>query len=328
MKVSVEQLRQTTYEATIKQGYDPDEANTIVEVLLYAQLRGNNQGVVKLIGAGMPKDPQAGTITIVRETKISALIDGAQRHGMVVMNRAVDLALEKVQTHDIALVGTRSTCTSTGSIGYYASRIAQAGYIGLVSSGTGMYVSMHGSYEPLLGTNPFAIGIPSTGKPIVFDMATSGIARFGVIEAKTAGRALPEGVAFDAEGRPTTDPAAALAGAIRPFGGYKGAALSVIVEVLTGPLVGASFVGFGDADRDWGNFVFALSPALLVDADTFRADVARMTERLKAAKRLEGVDAIMMPGERGDVIMQAALDSGSIEIEDNLWAALQKAAGG
>lgn len=327
MQISIEQLKQTTLRALAAQGYDAEESATILEVLMYAQLRGNNQGVVKLIGAGMPKSPNAGAITVIHETKLSARLDGAQNHAMIVLDQAVEMAIEKASAHDIGIVGTRNTNTSTGAIGYYAGRIAKAGYIGFVFSGSNLYVAMHGSYEPLFGTNPLAIGIPSAGKPIVFDMATSAIARFGIIEAKTAGRPIPPGVAVDADGNPTTDAAAALAGAILTFGGYKGAALSLIVEVLTGPLVGASFVGFGDPKHDCGNLALAINPALLIDADAFKADVERLTTRVKAAKRLPGVDEIFIPGERGDKLLEAALQTGSVEIDDALWAALEQAAG-
>jgi L-2-hydroxycarboxylate dehydrogenase (NAD+) len=327
MKVRINLLKETTLQALAKQGYNAQEAATILDVLMYAQLRGNNQGVVKLIGAGMPKHAQAGEIRVLHESKLSARLDGAQNQGMIVMNRAVEMAIEKAQAHDFGIVGTRNTNSSTGAIGYFASKIAQAGLIGFVFSGSNLYVAMHGSYEPLFGTNPLAIGIPSAGKPIVFDMATSAIARFGVIEAKTAGRQLPAGVAVDRSGAPTTDPTAALSGAILPFGGYKGAALSLIVETLTGPLVGAAFVGIGDYANDCGNLVMALSPALLIDADEFKANVAQMTAKVKAAKRLPNVDEIFIPGERGDQVMEAALAVGEIEIDAALWAALQGAAG-
>ncbi|MDX2141324.1 MAG: Ldh family oxidoreductase [Chloroflexota bacterium] len=327
MQITIDQLKETTLKALHAQGYNDTEAPILLDILMYAQLRGNNQGVVKLIGAGMPKSPKAGEIAIVHETKLSARLDGAQNHGMIVLNRAVDMAIDKAKAHDFGIVGTRNTNTSTGAIGYYAKRIADAGFIGLVFSGSGLWVAMHGAYEPLFGTNPLAFGIPSSGKPIVFDMATSAIARFGIIEAKTAGRAIPAGVAVDAEGNPTTDAAAALAGAILTFGGYKGAALSLIVEVLTGPLVGAAFTGFGDAASDWGNLAIAINPGLLVDTGAFYDDVARLTGRVKASKRLPGVDEIFIPGERGDQIMDEALASGSIAIDDALWAALNVAAG-
>ncbi len=325
MKVQVEELKQVTLKVLSRSGYFTDEAETILDVLMYAQLRGNNQGVVKLIGAGMPRDKACQPISIVRETKLSALLDGGRNAGMVAVNYAMKLAIQKARDHGIGIVGSNNTNTSTGAIGYYASQIAQAGFVGLVFSGSGEYMAMYGSYEPIFGTNPLAFGIPTAGKPIVFDMATAAIARFGIVEAKTAGRSIPEGVAYDNAGQLTTDPAAALGGAIRAFGGYKGAALALLVEVLTHPLVSTHPDSSGHK-TDWGNLMIALDPELLVDGDTFKERVSKLVERLKGAQKLPGVDEILIPGERGDQYLQQVMDSGSVEIEEQLWDALRNAA--
>src|SRR5579859_3745038 len=214
MKISVDQLKQTCLKALRYYGYTQEEAQTIQDVLMYAQLRGNNQGVVKLVGAGLPKDPKASTITIRKESPVLMLLDGGRNAGMVVMMRAVDVAVEKAREHGIGIVGTIGTVGSTGAIGYFARKIAEAGFIGIVGSGSPETVAMFGSYEPIFGTNPLAFGVPTQQEPVVFDMATAAIARYGVIEAQTAGRALPEGVAYDNNGNLTTDPGAALQGAI------------------------------------------------------------------------------------------------------------------
>jgi L-2-hydroxycarboxylate dehydrogenase (NAD+) len=325
MKVSVEALKQTTLAVLARGGYPPDEAQTILEVLMYAQLRGNNQGVVKLIGAGMPRHKDAQPIKTVKETKLSALLDGGNNTGMVLVKYAMELALTKAREHGFGIIGTRNSNTSTGAIGYYADTIARAGFIGFIFSGSGEYVAMHGSYQPLLGTNPLAIGIPAGDTPIVFDMATSAIARFGIVEAKTAGRSIPSDVAFDADGQPTTDPAAALGGAIRTFGGYKGAALSLIVEILTHELAGTTKTENGQK-TDWGNLIFVIDPELLTDSEGFEKRVASLIERLKASKKLAGVDEILIPGERGNRILDEITCTGMVEIEEKLWTELQKAA--
>lgn len=325
MKISLDDLKQTTLKVLARSGYPPDEAQTILDVLLYAQLRGNNQGIVKLTGVGMPRDAACTPITIIKETPLSALLDGGRNSGMVVMRQALDIALKKAGEHGIGIVGTHNTASSTGAIGYYANLAAQAGFIGLVFAGSGEFVAMHGSYEPIMGTNPLAIGIPTEGQPVVFDMATSAIARFGIVEAKTAGRSIPGDVAYDNAGNPTTDPAAALAGAIRTFGGYKGAALALMVEILTGALVGTSHDANGHK-ADWGNLIIALSTDLLVDRAAFLAQVTALVKRVKGTKKLAGVDEILVPGERGNRILDNVTRAGSIEVEDALWAALQKAA--
>ncbi|MCA0453170.1 MAG: Ldh family oxidoreductase [Chloroflexi bacterium] len=323
MQIRVDDLERVTLEVLTQSGYPQEEASVILEVLMYAQLRGNNQGVVKLIGAGMPRDKAAQPISIAKDTKLSALVNGGKNTGMVVLSYATDLAIEKAREHGVGIVGTNSTNTSTGAIGYYASRVAKQGYIGLVFAGSGEFMAMYGSYEPLFGTNPLAYGIPTSGKPIVFDMATAAIARFGIVEAKTAGRAIPEGVAYDAQGNLTTDAAAALGGAIRVFGGYKGAALALLVEVLTHPLVATSPDANG-RKTDWGNLVVAIDPELLTDSDIFEQRVSGLVERLKGANKLADVGEILIPGERGDKILEQAEKTGLVDIDDSLWTALQQ----
>jgi LDH2 family malate/lactate/ureidoglycolate dehydrogenase len=324
--VPLDTLEQTALAVLRRAGHPEADARTILDVLMYAQLRGNNQGIVKLIGAGLPFNADARPISIVRPSDLSALIDGGGHNAMVVMKVAVDSALEIARARGYAIVGTRGTNTSTGAIGYYAGRIASAGLIGLVFSGSGEYVAMHGAYQPLFGTNPLAFGVPTGGAPLVFDMATSAIARYGLVEAQTAGRSIPPDVAYDAAGQPTDDPTAALAGAIRAFGGYKGAALALIVEILTRALVGAT----RDADgskSDWGNLVMAIDPNLLAGREAFMALVDDLLARVKASRRLPGIDEILVPGERGDRLRAAALQAGEIEVEDGLWTALLTAAG-
>jgi L-2-hydroxycarboxylate dehydrogenase (NAD+) len=325
MNVQIDELKRVTLQVLARAGYPPDESETILNVLMYAQLRGNNQGIVKLIGAGMPRDKARKPIAVIKDTKLSALLDGGHNSGMVVVSHAMKIAIQKAGEHGIGIVGTNNTNSSTGAIGYYASQIAQAGYIGLVFSGSGEYMAMYGSYEPIFGTNPLAFGIPTNDKPIVFDMATAAIARFGIVEAKTAGRSIPEGVAYDKNGQITTDPAAALGGAIRAFGGYKGAALALLVEVLTHPLVSTTQDKYGHKS-DWGNLLIAIDPELLVDGDTFTERTSNLVQRLKDAQRLPGIDEILIPGERGDRFMEAVMQAGSIEVEDQLWVALQQAA--
>lgn len=328
MKISIEELKTLTHQALLKQGYTKQEASIIQGMLLYAQLRGNNQGVVKLIGKGIPKNPQAGEMKIDRETKLSALINGNHNAGAVVMKKAMTLAIAKAKKHGFGIVGTNNTNSSTGALGYWAHEIAKEGLIGFVCAGSPETVCMHGSYEPIFGTNPLAIGIPSSGNSLVLDMATAAMAYYGLIEAKTAGRKIPEGIAYDKNGKITADPAEAMDGAIRPFDkSYKGAGLSMMVEVLTGPLVAASFTGIGDTAINWGNLILVLDPEILVDKKSFMDNVEAMQKRLKTVKKLPGVKEIMLPSERGDKLTKQRLASGEIEIEDNLYKKLKEVAG-
>ncbi len=326
MKVSIEELRSVTRRAIAAQGFDAADTEIVLEIIMYAQLRGNNQNVIKLLGAGLPANRAAGEIRIVKDTKLSALIDGDWNQGMVVLTQATELAVEKAKAHGFGIVGTRRTNSATGAIGYFARRMADAGLIGFVFAGSMELVAMHGSYEAFFGTNPFAIGIPTAGAPIVFDMATAAIAYYGIVLANAEGASIPEGVAYDSEGRLTTDPAAALTGAIKAFGGYKGAALALIVEVLTRPLVGAIRNEDG-TKRDWGNLVFAIDPELLADdLDSFQAGVSDLLARVKNLKQLPGVDEILAPGERGDQYYDRVMSAGAVELDEGIWLQLQAVA--
>jgi L-2-hydroxycarboxylate dehydrogenase (NAD+) len=327
MKVKIEELIVLTKKAILNYGYDEQEAQAIERVLLYAQFRGNNQGVVKLIGPGIPKSPDAVEMEIERETKLSALINGHQNHAMVVVHRATDLAIRKAKEHGMGLVGVNHVNTSSGAIGYYAREIARQGLIGFVFAGSAERVAAAGSYEPIFGTNPLAIALPTEQEPLVLDMATAAMAYYGVIEARTAGRPLPEGIAYDSEGNLTTDPAKALTGALHTFDkSHRGSGLSMMVQALTGPLVGASFTGIGDVANNWGgHFVLAIDPELLGGLQAVRQGVSQMVKKVKATQKLPGVEDILVPGERGDRLTQQVLSEGEVEIEDNLYHELIKA---
>lgn len=327
MKVAIETLRAVTRRAIARQGYDAADTEVILEIIMYAQLRGNNQNVIKLLGDGMPANPNVGRISIAKETKLSALLDGGWNQGMVVMSQACELAIEKARAHGFGIVGTRRTNSPTGAIGYYARRIADAGLLGFVFSGSPELMAVYGSYEPFLGTNPLAIGIPTADNPIVLDMATAAIAWYGIHLANAEGKPIPDGVAYDQTGEFTTDPAQALAGAIKAFGGFKGAALALIVEILTRPLVGASR-GADGKKADWGNLIFAIDPELLAgDLAGFQAGVSDLLGRAKALRRLPGVDEIPVPGERGDKHFARVMAAGALEMDEKVWLALQAAAG-
>lgn len=329
MQIPMKELEDLARRAVKKYGYSDDEVEVIADVLLYAQLRDNNQGIVKLIGAGIPKDPNAGEIVIEKETPISARINGNRNHAMLVAGKAVRIVKEKAKKNGFAVAGTFNTNTSSGAIGCYASRFAEEGMIGFAFSRSPQRVAVHGSYEPVFGTNPLAIAIPAGQDPIVLDMSTAATSYFGLVEAQTAGRSIPADFAYDNEGNPTTDPQKAIAGAIRSFDrSYKGSGLALVAEILAGPLVGAAFCGIGDSKGNWGHLMFAIDPELLMDRDTFVRNVAQIVSKVKSTKKLPGVDEIFMPGERESRLMRERRESGVIDIEDNLLAELRKVVGG
>jgi L-2-hydroxycarboxylate dehydrogenase (NAD+) len=328
VKVKLDELKQLVHKALLMSGFDEEQAKAVGEVMLYAQLRGNNQGIVKLIGAGYHNDA-TGPVEVVKEGKVSALLDAHQNGAMVAVNKAVAMASAKAKEHGIAVVGINGVNTSSGAIGFYVRKMAEDGLVGMIFAGSMNTVAPAGSFQALFGTNPLAFGIPGKTKPVILDMATAAMAYYGVVEANTAGRQLPEGIAYDKDGNSTTDPAKVIDdGALRTFdGSYKGSHLSMMVQALASPLVGAAFMGVGDgAKNSGGHLVIAIDPEVLGGLDALREQMDVMVKTLKSAKRLPGVDEILMPSERGDRIAEAAEKAGELEIEDNLYRELQKVA--
>ena len=326
VSVRISELTETCRRAIKTYGYDDRDTQTLLDVMMYAQLRGNNQGIIKVTTKGIARDPAATPVVVEHETMLSACLNGNKNAGMVVLSQAMDVAAKKAAEHGFGICGTNNTSTSTGALGYYAENLAKRGLISLVFAVSPEFVAPNGAIEPIFGTNPIGVGIPTANGPVVLDMATSAYSFFGLLEARTAGKKIPHGVAIDGKGNITEDPNAAIeGGAIKTFdGGYKSSNLALIVELLAGPLVGAA-VADKMSEKNWGNLVIAIDPALLGQGE-FEKRAAIVTERVKNAKKAPGVNEILLPGERGDAFAAGAKSAGVIDVEKNLWAGLQELA--
>jgi LDH2 family malate/lactate/ureidoglycolate dehydrogenase len=321
MRIKLAELQKLSRKAVLKYGYTAKEAKIILDMLLYAQLRGNNQGIVKLIGRGIPKNDKAKEPIIEKETQSTALINANLTMEAVAMDQAVKLVVKKARKMGIAIVGTHNGSGSSGAIGYWSRRVADKGLIGITMSSYPLAcIPPHGSYEPLFCTNPIAWGIPTRKEPIVLDMSSSAISFFGLVEAKTKGTKVGKNIGYDSKGNETTDPAKIMKGAIKPFDrGFKGAGLALIVQIIGGALVGADFLNRSTND---GNVIIAIDPQSLAGNNYFIKEVEKIKRAIKKAKRLKGVKDVLIPGERGDRIRSNILKSGSIEVEDNLLKSL------
>eukprot|EP00191_Tetraselmis_sp_GSL018_P003381 CAMPEP_0177610046 /NCGR_PEP_ID=MMETSP0419_2-20121207/19517_1 /TAXON_ID=582737 /ORGANISM="Tetraselmis sp., Strain GSL018" /LENGTH=812 /DNA_ID=CAMNT_0019105219 /DNA_START=292 /DNA_END=2727 /DNA_ORIENTATION=- len=330
VKIAVEELKQLCTSGLRALGHSEQDCSVIADVLMYAQLRGNNQGIIKIPTGGVDRLPEQKPPTVEHETRLSALINGNDSAGIVTLHNAMQLAKVKCREAGFGIVGTNHTSSSTGALGYYVSEIAKDGLLGFAMATSPEFVAPHGARQPVFGTNPIACAVPSgSGAPLVVDMATSAYTLFGLFEAKTAGRDIPEGVAYDSQGLPTTDPAAALptaGGAIRVFDrSHKGSALALLVELLAGAAVSAA-VEDKMSEKNWGNLIVAVDPGLLGDPAAFRSRVDAVLRRVKSAATVPGVDEVILPGERGDKIMEECLRTGMITVEANLLRDLRAVA--
>ncbi len=323
MKISLQELTDLSKRALSKYGYPEEEATIILEMLMYAQTRGNDQGIVKLIGAGIPRHAKAQPPTIEKETAATAIINANLSMEAVAMEQAVAMVIDKAKEMGIAIVGVHNGDGSSGAMGYWSRKIADAGLVGITMSSYPFgLVPPHGSYEPLFCTNPIAWAIPTESEPILLDMSSSGISYFGLLQAKTQGVQVAEGLGYDKDGNATTDPGQIMEGSIRPFDkGVKGAGLALMVQIIGGALVGGDFLNKSDND---GNVAIAIDPEAMIGRQRFVEETTKMTAAIKRAKKLEGVEEVLVPGERGDKIRSRILEAGEIEVEDNLLSSLKR----
>ncbi len=330
MKISLNELNAKVLEGVQKLGYTNEDAQIIKDVLLYAQLRGNSQGIAKIATGGVPRATETESLRLVKENKSGALFSGG--HSMVASVKAAEKAIELARDHGVGVVASNRTHTSSGAIGYFARKIAQAGFIGFVCVGNGDWaaVAPTGSAERKLGTNPLAYAFPYDGGEVVFDTATAAIAYYAVVEAMLKGEPLPAGVGLNSRGKPTTDATEvlgkgggeAVGGAITTFAGHKGFGLSLFVQLLGSAFSLAGFPG-GHSEDGAGTFVLAIDPGLFAGTEEYMKRSRELVDSLKAAKPITG-QHVSLPGEHGDALATQALMNGEIEIADPIWNELIK----
>jgi LDH2 family malate/lactate/ureidoglycolate dehydrogenase len=321
--LSVEQARLLGERAMRGIGYDEEEARIVTDHVIDAALCGYEySGLAKLLNVpehrrfNLPRQP----IRLVRETEVSALYDGGNNVGMLACYRAAEATIAKAKAHGIALVGMTNTWMS-GRNAYFVEMIARAGYVAIHTASSGGAVAPLGGIKPILGTNPIAFAVPTEEGPLILDMGTSAFMATELQLRVRRNEALPDGVAIDRDGRPTTDPAKAQAGALLPFAGYKGFGLGLIVQAL-GVLGGAGMV---EGAQD-GYLFIAFRPDLLVPLEQCRREVSALIQRVKAVPRAPGVAEIRIPGEQS-ARNRERLSREGLDIDGLVYGALHRLAG-
>ncbi len=318
MRIKITDLREQIV-GLLKANLTDSQAAAVADYLVWAEMTNNKtQGIVKMIGTEPIQSivPEA-EMKVVKDTKLSQIIDAGKNPAPLSATRAMDTAIQKANEHGFAIVGVRNTFSSNGAQAYYVEKIAREGLIGIMMSRSPAAASAFGGIEPVFGTNPIGIAFPTNDDPLVFDAATSAMTFYGLVLAKTRGEQIAEGVALDREGNETTDPAAVMdGGSIRPFDkGYKGSGFAMLVEVLGGPLLSGAWIDNKTFDKEWGTVVMVIDPDLMAGREEFKANVSDMIAQLKSARTKSG-DTVRLPGETSKAAYHAALDSGELDIDD------------
>ena len=284
-------------------GYSAEDARIVVDQLIDNMLCGYKfAGLPRILAmAGDKKLKQGRTpIKVVKETPVSALMDGGNNVGYVACYHAAQKALEKAQAHGIACVGVYNSYYS-GRNAYFVEQIVKQGYVAMHSASAQPHVVPPGATQPALGTNPICFGFPSEEGPITFDIGTASLMWGDIMLHAHLGEPLPEGVGIDAQGNPTRDAAAALKGGVTPFGGkdyvYKGYGLSFAIQALG--LLAGSFIA-KDAVRDYGFLFWAVNPDIMLPGNDFKQRMSQYVREMKALPKQAGVQEIRIPSERAN----------------------------
>lgn len=342
MTVTFDRLKAFIAEAMAKLGLPEADAMTVATLMAEADLQGSD-------GHGVSRLPQyarrikAGgfnvrpNIRVVREQASTALLNGDNGMGHLVMKRAAGIAIEKARTSGIGWVNSQFS-NHAGPASLYASMPLAHDMIGLYFAvGNANHLPPWGGLDMLLSTNPIAAAIPAGAeKPIILDMATT-VAAYGKVKSNALrGETMPVGWMIDREGKPLTDPKRADEGMLLPLGGmeagYKGFGLAMIIGLLAGTLGGAAMgrdvIDFNhddDSVTNTGQAIAAINIAAFGDVATFKASVDALVCDFRNSERMPGVERITVPGERSQATRESRARDG-IPIPAALMIGLNKVA--
>jgi len=319
-------------------GMSTQHAEKTARLMAQADLMGQDghgvfrlpQYIDRIRAGGLNVTPDIRTI---EDRTATALIDGDNGMGHLVMSHASQLAIQKAAKTGVAWVGARHS-NHAGPASLYAMMPLEHDMIGIyVAVGSANHLPPWGGTEMLLSTNPIAVAIPSgSNPPIVLDMATT-VAAYGKVKtAKQRGEMMPKGWMIDRKGQPLTDPARAADGFLLPIGGPKGYGLSLIFGILAGTLNGASFgrdvVDFNADNKtttNTGHFVIALDIAAFTDPERFKTGIDEVWKQMKSSPLLPDFAEIRLPGERLEQVTMERTAKG-IPIDASLRATLAELA--
>lgn len=233
-------------------------------------------------------------VETVYETEASAMLDGGNNVGYVTVYKAAEIAIEKAKAGRFAVVGAHNSYYS-GRNAYYVEKIVRAGFVAMhFACGQPLVVPPGGS-RPAMGTNPYCFGFPAKDGAFIVDAGTAAFQWGEVMLHAQIDRPLPDGVAVDGEGAPTTDPKAALLGGVLPFGGHRGFGLSLAMQAM-GVLAGSAMPR--GSVQDYGFLFVVFDPELLMPAEQLAEQISELKAAIKNTPKQEGAADIRIPSER------------------------------
>lgn len=312
------------------------DATLLARSLVHADLRGiHSHGVLrvpdyvaKLTREGV--NP-AGRPSIVSDSGGAIVVDGDNAMGQIALQFATNLAIERARTVSIAFAAVRGS-NHCGALDWYTMQAAQQDMIGIAGSNALPTMAPWGGVEKIVGLNPVSVAFPSdNARPFVIDVALGATAHGKIRVYAQKGETIPQGWAFDSQGQPTTDAAAALEGLIQPIGGHKGIGLAMVVGILSSVLSGAGYgTGSGNmvdgaipgAD---GQFFLAINVSAFRKIEDFKGHMDQVATEFLTSKPAAPGNRIYLPGGIEDEITKRNRNDG-IPLNDETIALIETAA--
>ncbi|MCM3745564.1 ureidoglycolate dehydrogenase [Sporosarcina luteola] len=332
MRVSRDDLKGLIKTKLEKAGLNEEHADVAADVLTFADERGiHSHGAMRveyyaerIAKGGMNTNPD---FRFEKTGPATGIFHGDGGNGHTAAKLAMDEAIKMAKESGVAIIGVRDISHS-GAISYFTNQAADADLIGFSVCQSDPMVVPFGGAEPYYGTNPIAFAAPSSnGKMITLDMATTVQAWGKILHARSKNESIPDTWAVDSNGEPTTDPMNV--NALLPISGPKGYGLAMMVDVLSGILLGLPFGNkvssmYEDLAeyRKLGQLHIVINPAFFTGLTSFKDDIKQTMDDLNGIKPAPGFSKVLYPGQNNDVVIEDYKENG-IEIVDDIYEYLK-----
>jgi LDH2 family malate/lactate/ureidoglycolate dehydrogenase len=324
VRVPIHDVRQLMVAVCAVAGLSEEECVQVVDHYLDGELRGRtSHGVAKFCFESQFFATRAGRPFVAEDFGAVAVVNGNREVGPLSVGFAVDLVVEKARRFGIGLVGMNNT-QRHGALGYWTRRIAEQGQLGVVMNTSTADSTVVGATRPFLGVNPLSFAFPTEDGPLVADLSTTVAPMGRLWEARRGNGGLEDGQFVDANGGFTTDPNQATAAVI--FGGHKGFALSLLIQLLTGSVFGFPMGERIESLLDTGYAFIAVDPAFGGERTKFVDENSALVRALASVAMRDG-GTLRMFGRESDAVRAAALAEGRVTLGAGVFERLRLCAG-
>ncbi|HLD57125.1 MAG TPA: Ldh family oxidoreductase [archaeon] len=326
MKVEVDEVKKLLINKLLIKRVSKEQAEILVEDYLRGELQGKYSHGLTAFPSLFEMLPIEQEVPVIeKQTKSALLVDARKSFGAVVARKYLDTGIDMAKEQGVSMILIKNMLSWLRP-GGVAQDIAERNMIGfVVNSGGNPMIAPPGGYEPRIGTNPIGIGIPSEKHNILVDMATSKRAWGEVRKAKFNGVDLPPETYLNSKGEFTLNPDEAFS--VIAAGDYKGFALALFIEILTGSLIDMPMNQQSSEKKQYqklprGAMILIIDPKFSTKVDIFRKMNNKLAEEIRNTKRRPGYDNVLLPGDQAYELENKAKQRGYIEIEENLWKKL------